>query len=61
MPSVVITVCQRLGVHQEALKMILDPVKYGLFPMKKAMQALIHACALKEDVEGMSYSCQHSM
>ena len=54
MPKVVITTCQRLGVHEEALEMIMDPVKYGLFPMRKAIDALLQCCVQEEDIQGVS-------
>lgn len=53
MPMVVIKTCERLGVPGEALNMMADPVKYGLFPMKKAMEALLLSCASRLDVEGL--------
>lgn len=59
MPMVVIKTCQRLGVHEEALKMVMQPVKYGLFPMRKAMKELINCCDVKGDVQGMSDSHDH--
>lgn len=54
MPKAVFVACLRLGVHQEALDMMLDPVKYGLFPMNHAMQHFLQYCADREDTEGES-------
>ena len=34
--------------------MMMDPVKYGLFPMRKAIEALLQCCAQEEDVQGVS-------
>ena len=57
MPKIVIATCQRLGAHEDALKMVTDPVKYGLFPMDNAMDALLQSCALKEDIQGNLAVC----
>ncbi len=49
---VVIKTCERLGVMEEALKMALDPVKYGIFPRRNASVALLVAFERECNVEG---------
>ena len=50
---VVIKTCKRLGAMEEALTMVCNPVKYGLFPARNASAALLVALEKEGNIEGL--------
>ena len=53
-PSVVVSACLKLNAPQQALEMLTDSVKYGLFPSRRCLCKVLYSFSFSHNLEGDS-------